>query len=224
MTKNKELTVNFELNNDLKFTVISLLFEYKPSEVNYSSLKILDLKTEKDNGRFIPLIYNDTISGKIYIDIANFGDLVSLNGKNILSITFKNLENNKFDLKIATQIFDSVGSKYHSIEYVTLEPINILPIDYKLLQNFPNPFNSFTRIRFEIPQKSNVTVRIYDLLGREVKNLYEKDIEPGYYEIPWNSTDENNRTIASGTYFVILDIKDNGKVIKRINIKLLNIK
>ena len=73
---------------------------------------------------------------------------------------------------------------------------NTIPNDYKLLQNYPNPFNPETIISFQIPVISNVTLKIYDVLGREVTTLVNKEMKAGSYKVDFNS-----RGLASGIYF-----------------------
>ena len=70
------------------------------------------------------------------------------------------------------------------------------PVSYSLKQNFPNPFNPETKIEFEIPQKDFVQLIIYDVLGREVAMLMNKELKAGSYNVVWNA--EKN---GSGVYF-----------------------
>jgi hypothetical protein len=72
----------------------------------------------------------------------------------------------------------------------------IIPTEFSLEQNFPNPFNSATAIRYSIPQRSNVTLIIYDILGNEVITLVNEEKEQGVYTINF---DANN--LASEVYF-----------------------
>ncbi|MBI5214152.1 MAG: T9SS type A sorting domain-containing protein [Ignavibacteriae bacterium] len=74
-----------------------------------------------------------------------------------------------------------------------------IPAQTRLLQNFPNPFNPQTTIRFELGEKSFVTVKIFDALGRQVANLIENELESGYHEVTWNATE-----YPSGIYIVQL--------------------
>ena len=74
-----------------------------------------------------------------------------------------------------------------------------LPGDYGLSQNYPNPFNPATTIEFSVPEAGFVSVRIYDLLGREVKMLVNEEKAPGSYRVIFDATD-----LPSGTYFYTL--------------------
>lgn len=71
-----------------------------------------------------------------------------------------------------------------------------LPVKFSLSQNFPNPFNPSTTINYELPQKSNVTFKVFDMLGREVATLVNENKPTGSYSITWNA-----RGMASGVYF-----------------------
>jgi hypothetical protein len=66
---------------------------------------------------------------------------------------------------------------------------NINPKSFKLNQNYPNPFNPITKITYELPVNSKVTLKIYDVLGREVANLITNKFETaGVHEIQWNAS------------------------------------
>ncbi len=68
--------------------------------------------------------------------------------------------------------------------------------DYYLEQNYPNPFNSTTTIEYTIPQKTVVTIKIYDILGREVKTISQGEKVPWHYKVNFNAS-----SLASGVYF-----------------------
>jgi hypothetical protein len=70
------------------------------------------------------------------------------------------------------------------------------PTEYSISQNYPNPFNPTTRIKFALPKRALTKIVIYDLLGREIQTLINKELEAGYYEI---TIDANN--LPTGVYF-----------------------
>ncbi|MFZ4621534.1 MAG: fibronectin type III domain-containing protein [Bacteroidota bacterium] len=72
---------------------------------------------------------------------------------------------------------------------------NSIPTVYSLSQNFPNPFNPSTTIQFGLPEASNVTLTIYDMLGREVTTLYNSELSAGYHTYQWNASG-----LSSGVY------------------------
>lgn len=78
------------------------------------------------------------------------------------------------------------------------------PEDYKLGQNYPNPFNPSTKINFSVPERGFVTLTVYDLLGREVEKLVEKEFDAGSY-----SVDFSGEGLASGIYIYRLETGGN---------------
>jgi hypothetical protein len=73
---------------------------------------------------------------------------------------------------------------------------NEIPTKFSLYQNYPNPFNPSTTIEFYIPERTNVKLVIYDILGREIETLIDKELEPGKYKINFTATN-----LPSGVYF-----------------------
>ena len=76
-----------------------------------------------------------------------------------------------------------------------------IPGEFSLSPNYPNPFNPTTTISFAVPLRSSVNLRIYSLLGQEVKVLIDGEKDPGYYRIEWDGRNEAGQTVGSGVYF-----------------------
>ena len=80
----------------------------------------------------------------------------------------------------------------------------ILPQAFELAQNYPNPFNPTTDIRYEIPDSRSpvhTTLKVYNILGQEVRTLVDEVKEPGYYIVNWNGRNRFGNDVASGIYF-----------------------
>ena len=77
------------------------------------------------------------------------------------------------------------------------------PTDYKLSQNYPNPFNPTTEIKFSIAKPGLVTLKVYDILGREVATLVNKELNTGNFSVTFNASN-----LASGTYIYHLTAGD----------------
>jgi hypothetical protein len=77
----------------------------------------------------------------------------------------------------------------------------LVPKSFALFQNYPNPFNPSTQISFDVPNTEYITLRIYNLLGQDVKTLVSKIMNPGKYSFEWDGTDIINNDAASGVYF-----------------------
>ena len=75
-----------------------------------------------------------------------------------------------------------------------------IPEQFALLQNHPNPFNPETEIRFALPQASHVVLKIFTMIGEEIRTLVDEQREAGYHSVNWDGKDENGHPVASGVY------------------------
>jgi len=106
----------------------------------------------------------------------------------------------------ASNGFDTTATEnavwFNSASSITtgIEQSPELTTSYALRQNFPNPFNPTTTIGYQIPEVSHVTLKVYDVLGREVQTLVNEVEQPGRYEIKFDGT-----KFSSGVYFYTLD-------------------
>jgi hypothetical protein len=80
-----------------------------------------------------------------------------------------------------------------------------VPETFSLAQNFPNPFNPSTTIRFALPKRSSVALKVYDLLGKEVATLVDEVRQPGYHAVRWDGTNGAGSSVATGIYFFRMD-------------------
>ena len=91
---------------------------------------------------------------------------------------------------------------------------NEVPTDFYLYQNFPNPFNPNTNIRFDISGSGNVKLKIFDITGREVSELINGQYEPGKYNYDFNAGN-----LASGIYFYKLETPGYTSIRKMVLVK-----
>jgi hypothetical protein len=77
----------------------------------------------------------------------------------------------------------------------------IEPRTFFLGDNYPNPFNPATNLSVGIPTESDVMLAVFDMLGKEVKQLYKGTLKPGEYAFTWDGRDASGTTLPSGTYF-----------------------
>jgi len=122
----------------------------------------------------------------------------------------------------ANNLKSYTDSVFRSLEvYVTdinelAEKENLLSNEFTIYQNFPNPFNPSTIISYQIPQSGLVSIKIYDILGNEIKTLIDDIVNPGYY-----TTTFDGSKYASGIYFARLTVQpEEGKSYNKI-IKML---
>ena len=92
-------------------------------------------------------------------------------------------------------IYD-VSDEPFRINYVVSVDENVVVTEYKLHQNYPNPFNPYTTIKYQVPELSFVSLKVYDVLGREVATLVNEEKSAGTYEV-----EINEASLSSGIYF-----------------------
>ena len=81
------------------------------------------------------------------------------------------------------------------------DPTGTAPRTFALDQNYPNPFNPETEIRYQIPHQERVTLKIYNLLGKEVATLVDEARDPGEYVVRWDGRNSAGTVVSSGVYF-----------------------
>ena len=99
---------------------------------------------------------------------------------------------------------DGTAGKVYWDRYLlvtNINPNNSIAEDYLLSQNYPNPFNPTTKIDFAIPKSGFVSLKVFDMLGREVATLISKNYEAGSYTVDMDGT-----KLTSGTYFYKLEV------------------
>ncbi|MBN2008155.1 VCBS repeat-containing protein [candidate division KSB1 bacterium] len=80
----------------------------------------------------------------------------------------------------------------------------VLPVEFQLEQNYPNPFNPSTTITYHVPEKANVVINIFDISGRQVKELINRQHAAGSYSIDWSGKDDKSNPLPSGIYVYLL--------------------
>ena len=89
-----------------------------------------------------------------------------------------------------------------------VDDIKVNPYSYQLYDNFPNPFNPETQIRFEIGAQENVQILIYDILGRQIRYLVNEQYSSGFHVVNWDGTNETGQPVSSGMYIYLLKAGD----------------
>lgn len=90
---------------------------------------------------------------------------------------------------------------------------------FQLYPNFPNPFNPTTNVTFVLPNSANASIKIYSILGKEIRTLLEEYISFGKHTIKWDGTDEAGNILPSGVYFIGMVSGSYHEIIKTILIK-----
>ncbi len=84
------------------------------------------------------------------------------------------------------------------------------------MQSYPNPFNPETEIRFQLLKASHVVVKVFNLLGEEIRTLVEAESQAGYHQVRWDGKDQNGNSVTSGVYLYQLQASNFSQVKKMI--------
>ena len=153
------------------------------------------------NGAVVePITFSDSSASAVWanLDNSNLNALLSED----LYINVHTLTNPTGEIRgqVLTSDYNNVGSVITDVNNNATN--NPLPANYDLSQNYPNPFNPSTVINYSLPQNSIVTLKVYDVLGREVATLVNQEQRAGSYKVQFgNQNLTETRQISSGIYF-----------------------
>ena len=103
-------------------------------------------------------------------------------------------------------VWDEPGRGARAEHYITIESLWTdeskpeIPTDFRLFPAYPNPFNPITSLRYDLPGQAQVTLTIYDLIGREVTQLVNTTQDAGYRSVQWDATNMNGKPVSAGVY------------------------
>jgi hypothetical protein len=191
----------FNGNSTVKESIHQLLDMGDPSQVTYSDVpKQLTVTTTQSASSSSSFTIN-VKSGGVNIEQA----LVGVSQDNVLKVSgYTGADGNyTFDgtaITMGSPLQITVTGRnliaYQNSVITSIGTTSEIPAEFALQQNYPNPFNPVTNIKFSIPQSSFVTLKVYDLLGKEVASLISSDMNPGVYNFNFDASQ-----LTSGVYF-----------------------
>ena len=181
-------------------------------------------------------VLNDTWSYKIYYDtIPGEGKYEGIgleqgdspfyigNSPQVLLTGLESEQDYYFAFAIVDSLFnESIISREYYMPYdhtTNIELRQNIPNEFILYQNFPNPFNPTTTIKFTIPTESSTNITIYNILGQRIKTLLNKELLPGSYYVEWDATNDFGMSVSSGIYFYRIEAGNFIDINKMIYIK-----
>ena len=111
--------------------------------------------------------------------------------------------------RLRSALLDSSGIYVDDIQTNGKVTLPTLPISFSLFQNFPNPFNPTTSITYQLPSSNTVTLKVYDVLGREIETLVQRQQQAGIHLVTFDAS-----KFSSGVYFYKLSAGDHSAVRK----------
>ena len=133
-----------------------------------------------------------------------FFSSVCYSQKNYMVVTFGDSSTRAYDLKSVEKL-TFLGNPTTSAERFLVARVLR---SFTLWQNYPNPFNPSTNIQFEIPSRGDVTVNVYDLAGRLVRQLDHGIRDAGIQTLQWDGRNNHNQPVATGVYFLFVRFND----------------
>ena len=172
-----------------------LVFKYDPISLRFVSFqKTAQLNSTIPNELMV-LSKCDEERGYLELDMANLSAQVIGSGDIFGHLIFEPMRENYGGITAVYDIIDDQNSVSQGKTQIIA-----LPKEFALHQNFPNPFNPNTSLRYELPTATNVVLVVYDILGREVIRLVDEHKEAGYHQVIWQGQDRFGRDLASGVY------------------------
>lgn len=90
------------------------------------------------------------------------------------------------------------------------------PETFQLSQNYPNPFNPETKIRYQLPNSGKVAIKVFNVLGRQVRVLVNEKKDAGFHEVIWNARDDSGLKVSTGIYYYLIiagEFKETKKMV-----------
>lgn len=124
-------------------------------------------------------------------------------------------------------LVDSSGRQIEVPYYGSRAPFNIgwilnpqqITESLLLFNNYPNPFNSQTHVSFVLKNGANVSIDVYDVLGRKVRTIFNGSLSSGYQEFVWNGVSNSGQDVSSGAYFIRVSVDGAIKILKALYLK-----
>ena len=212
------VTLTVSMANARQLNGFGLELAYDADKFEFVSVAPAENDLLKSEGGETPLFKNWTEEGRIsVVNVITESGSVSGEGA-LVTFTFKVLR--EFDDSARFEIAQGVVFDADQLQnpVVTLGALDVqsTPTEFALHQNFPNPFNPQTNIPYDLAEGGDVVLRIYNLLGQEVRTLVRERQAPGRYTVQWSGMDDRGVSVSSGIYFYQVSVAGKFQDAKRL--------
>ncbi len=193
--------------NDLR--AYSLKLNYS-GDMEYTGVEMAGEMLEGTN-----FLIGKSETGKVYSDGAFLGTGTGLSKEGVIAyVLFNEKTQGNHNASIENVIARNSGNLDLEVSFAGSNTGVGVPKTFSLNQNYPNPFNPVTKIEYAVPNDMKVTIKVYDMIGREVSVLVNEIQKAGYYSVEWNGNQ-----LSSGVYFYKMQAGDFNAVKKMLMIK-----
>lgn len=202
--ENAQLTFDIEYNGPVRG--IEFEIKYDPALVKVMSPSLVNFQEN------VMVSYTQKEAGVLKILAANLqGGSIEAMDKTYLTLPVEFIGNER---DIANVSLDGIylagadGSLIETVARTNASEVKVIPGEFALHQNFPNPFNPSTEIRFDLPEAGKVNLAIYNLMGQKIRTLSSGEMTPGYHAIVWDGTNDLGSQVATGMYFYAIQTSE----------------
>ena len=195
--ENSRLTFDIEYNGPIRGIEFEL--NYDPSMVNVMSPSLSNFQEN------VMLSFTEVEPGILKVLAADLqGGNIEATEKTFITIP---VEFTGREREISNVSLDGInlaggdGSLINFVARTNSSEVKVIPGEFALHQNFPNPFNPSTEIRFDLPEEGKVYLAIYNLMGQKIRTLFSDNMTPGYHAILWDGTNDMGSHVSTGMYF-----------------------
>ena len=212
------VTLTVSMANARQLNGFGLELAYDADKFEFVSVAPAENDLLKSEGGETPLFKNWTEEGRIsVVNVITESGSVSGEGA-LVTFTFKVLR--EFDDSARFEIAQGVVFDADQLQnpVVTLGALDVqsTPTEFALHQNYPNPFNPQTNVPYDLAEGGDVVLRIYNLLGQEVRTLVRERQAPGRYTVQWSGMDDRGVSVSSGIYFYQVSVAGKFQDAKRL--------
>ena len=212
------VTLTVSMANASQLNGFGLELVYDADKFEFVSAAPADNDLLKSEGGETPLFKNWPEAGRVSVVNAII-ESGSVSGEGALvTFTFKVLrefeDNARFEIAQGV-VFDPDKLQNPVVTLGALD-VQSTPTEFALHQNYPNPFNPQTNIPYDLAEGGNVVLRIYNLLGQEVRTLVRERQAPGRYTVQWSGMDDRGVSVSSGIYFYRVSVAGKFQDAKRL--------
>ncbi|MDE2698166.1 MAG: T9SS type A sorting domain-containing protein, partial [Gemmatimonadota bacterium] len=198
------VAVDVSLANVAALVAYGFTLNYETDKVEFVSVAPADEDLLKSTGGETPLFHHIVADGQVEVFNGMVNGSAISGGGDIVRFVFRVLrefeDNARFEIAEGL-VFDPSQLTNPAVVAGVLE-LQSTPREFALHQNFPNPFNPDTTIKYDLAESADVTLQIYNVLGQVVRTLVASEAQnAGRYQIRWNGMDDRGVPVSSGIYF-----------------------